>query len=345
MCIVIEFVQAAHMEARYYDKLNNQIVRCSLCPHECLIHEGKSGICRVRSNKGGILIADTYNSLSAVNFDPIEKKPLYHFYPGKEIFSLGSLGCNFNCDCCQNYHISQTGVQGFPRIVNRNVKEIISMAKENSDNIGIAFTYNEPSVWFEFMIDIASESSRYGLKNVMVSNGYINTSPLKDLLQYVDAFNIDLKAFDDKVYKRFTGGKLENILETLRIISKQGKHLEITYLVVPGVNDDYSNIKKMVEWIKQNLGQTVPLHFSRYFPQYRMNTEATSYEMLVEMATIAKEHLYYVYIGNIPTDDFQDTTCPQCGELVIERHGYFISARNLNSKGQCSFCSFRIVKA
>jgi pyruvate formate lyase activating enzyme len=333
------------MVARYYTSLDNQLVRCSLCPHECIIHEGKSGICRVRRNISGELIADTYQCLSAINLDPIEKKPLYHYFPGREILSLGSLGCNFKCDCCQNYHISQTGVQGFPRIVYRDIPEIISMAKENPNNIGIAYTYNEPSVWYEYMFDISCEANKHGMKNVMVSNGYLNPEPLENILQFMDAFNIDLKAFGNTIHRKFTGGDLDHVLETLKMIFMNKKHLEITCLIVPGINDQMDNFEKMVEWIAGNLDTEVPLHLSRYFPQYRMKDETTHYKLLVDMAMLARKILQYVYIGNITTGDFLDTHCPKCGELVIERRGYFVYARNINASGQCNFCSYNIVKA
>ena len=331
------------MEARFYEKIEKNKVHCHLCPHECIIHEGKSGVCSVRSNVGGLLIADTYGSLSAVNIDPIEKKPLYHFYPGKEIFSLGSLGCNFKCSCCQNYNISQTGISGFPRIVKMTIPKIISTAKENPDNIGIAYTYNEPTIWFEYMIDIASQAQKSGLKNVMVSNGYINPKPLSELLSYIDAFNIDLKAFDKSVHKKLTGGSLSNVLDSLVMIVRQHKHLEITFLAIPDFNDDMVDFRNMIDWMSKNLGTSIPLHLSRYFPRYKMTNEATSLGLLRKMAEMASEKLQFVYIGNVPEDEFQNTMCPQCGQLVIERRGYFVSLLQTNSMGQCNFCGFKIV--
>jgi len=332
------------MVAKYYDELGNNIVQCHLCPHECIIHEGKSGICMVRSNIGGTLVAETYGSLTAANFDPIEKKPLFHFHPGMEIFSLGSVGCNFKCSCCQNYHISQTGISGFPRLVKKTLPEIISAAKENPYNIGIAYTYNEPSVWYEYMFDIAVEAQQADLKNVMVSNGFLNPKPLRDLIGYFDAFNIDLKAFDEKIYKKFTSGNLSNVLDTLGFIVKQGKHLEVTFLAIPGLNDDMTQFENMVGWINYYLGDNIPLHLSRYFPQYKMTAEATPETLLQEMALIAGKKLKYVYIGNVPIDDFQNTMCPQCGHLVIGRRGYFVHTRHLNQKGNCIFCDFEIAK-
>jgi pyruvate formate lyase activating enzyme len=332
------------MEAKYYDRIENNRVHCHLCPHECVIHAGKSGVCRVRSNVAGTLMSDTYGSLSAVGFDPLEKKPLYHFHPGKEIFSLGSLGCNFKCYCCQNYHISQTGVPGFPRIVKMDISSIISTAKENHDNIGIAYTYNEPSVWYEYMLDIAIEAQKAGLKNVMVSNGYINPDPLKELLKYIDAFNIDLKTFDKSIHLKFTGGNISNVLDTLVNIVGQGRHLEITYLAIPEVNDNLIQFGKMIDWISENLGKNIPLHLSRYFPQYKMTSETTPLSLLMEMASIAGSALNYVYIGNVPTEDYQNTTCPNCGHLVITRRGYFIQSKHINSMGNCGYCNFEIAK-
>lgn len=299
---------------------------------------GKSGKCRVRTNRNGILYADTYNNLSATHFDPIEKKPLYHFYPGSEIFSLGSLGCNFRCNCCQNYEISQTGKAGFPRIQEMNVEKILRTARTNPANIGIAYTYNEPFVWYEYMFDIAKAAREEGMKNVMVSNGYVNPDPLNDLMPYIDAFNIDLKTFDARSYKEFTNGDLSWVLHTITRIVEAGKHLEITMLIVPGVNDSMAQFRALIDWYKQTPGKSVPLHLSRYFPHYRMNEPPTSLDLLLKMAKYAKEKLDFVYLGNAPSENFQNTHCPECGELVIQRQGYYISNSGIDGQGRCSAC-------
>jgi pyruvate formate lyase activating enzyme len=289
------------------------------------------------------MIADTYETLSAIHFDPIEKKPLYHFHPGSEIFSLGSLGCNFHCLCCQNYEISQTGKQGFPRMHELTPDEIIKKSMSNHANIGIAYTYNEPFVWYEYMYDIAVKARENKLLNVVVSNGYVNPEPLNDLIPYIDAFNIDLKAFDARSHKEFTGGELSHVLHTMSTIVKSGKHLEITVLVVPGLNDNPSRFEIMVQWIMDNLGNSVPLHLSRYFPKYKLDRPATSVDLILKMAEYARKYLSYVYAGNLPAGDFQNTYCPDCGTLVIMRQGYYVQATGMAAGGCCLSCGQRIV--
>ena len=333
------------MEARFYSHLRDDTVQCDLCPHRCIIMSGRSGTCRVRTNRNGKLFADTYGSLSATHFDPIEKKPLYHFHPGSEIFSLGSLGCNFRCPCCQNYEISQSGKPGFPRLQEMDIEKVLKTAGSNPANIGIAYTYNEPFVWYEFMFDIAKRVKEMGLLNVVVSNGYINPEPLEELIPYIDAFNIDLKAFDVRGYKEFTGGELPYVLHTLGTIAKHEKHLEITMLVVPGLNDDMGQFESMVQWIRDRLGKSTPLHLSRYFPHYKMDTEPTRLDLMVSMAEKAKEQLDHVYLGNVPGSEFQDTYCPSCGGLVVRRRGYTTQLTGLAADGTCKDCRHPVVIA
>jgi pyruvate formate lyase activating enzyme len=331
------------MEARYYIRLEDHKVKCLLCPHQCTINDGHKGICKVRSNENATLYTSNYNNYSAINFDPIEKKPLYHFYPGSEILSLGTLGCNFHCTCCQNYEISQSDPENFPRTISLTVSELLKMAESHPGNIGVAFTYNEPSVWFEQIIDISRETSSIGLKNVIVSNGYICSDPLKELLEYTDAFNIDIKSFNEKTHKAFTGGDLKPILENLILILSYNKHLEITYLIVPGVNDSLSEFKILVNWISDNLGKNVPLHISRYFPRYKMTSYATSPEVLTQFAGIASKKLSFVYVGNISENEYQDTRCPKCSKIIIARNGYALSQKKYGKGGECLFCGFKIL--
>jgi pyruvate formate lyase activating enzyme len=333
------------VEARYYIRLEDHKVKCLLCPHQCIINEGRRGICKIRNNKNGILYTLNYGNFSAINFDPIEKKPLYHFYPGSEILSLGAIGCNFHCSCCQNYEISQSDPATFPRTIKLSVQDIIKMAETHPGNIGIAYTYNEPSVWFEQMIDISKESGSRGLKNVVVSNGYISTDPLSELLKYTDAFNIDIKSFNEKVHKSFTGGDLNFVLKNLLQIVESKKHLEITILIVPGINDSVSEFSDLVGWISENLGKAIPLHISRYFPRYKMTTNATKPEIILEMAGIASKILNFVYVGNISDDDYQVTRCPQCEQIVVVRDGYSISVKNYGKGGECLFCGKKILVA
>lgn len=331
------------MRARYYQPSRDDSVLCDLCPHRCLIMPGRSGTCRVRTNRQGVLYADTWGHLSATHFDPVEKKPLYHFHPGSEILSLGSLGCNFKCACCQNYEISQSGIKGFPRLLEMNVAEVIKKANSNPANIGIAYTYNEPFVWYEYMFDIAEKAHSEGLKNVVVSNGYVNSEPLLALLPFIDAFNIDLKAFDAKSYKAFSGGELPFVMHTLSEIKRAGKHLEITMLVVPGLNDSLSRFEAMIEWITTHLGRQVPLHLSRYFPQYKMNEPPTPVNTLVTMAERAMEKLDFVYMGNVAGSEYQQTRCPECGQVILDRRGYTVHNLGMGRNGKCNSCGLGII--
>jgi len=331
------------MEAWYYDKLDDGKVQCNLCPHHCIIASEKSGICRVRTNVKGSLQADMYGLLSAMQFDPVEKKPLYHFFPGNEILSVGSLGCNLRCACCQNYEISQTGKAGFPRLQQLAIEDVLQLALRNDNNLGVAYTYNEPFMWYEFMADIAGEIRAAGKKNVVVSNGYVNEKPLREILDVTDAFNIDIKSFDEKVYRKFAHADLKPVLSNLTVISQSGKHLEITLLIVPGVNDSITEFSSMVDWIGLNLGTNIPLHLSRYFPRYRMNEPATTFDKLREFASFASEKLNYVYIGNVPEGGYQDTICPSCGTTVIKRLGYSVHFKSLDGEGCCAVCRQKII--
>ena len=330
------------MEARYYKQIGNE-VQCALCPHECRIKSGNTGICKVRRNNEGRLITENYSKLSAIHLDPIEKKPLYHFHPGKFILSIGSMGCNMHCSCCQNWQISQSPADGFPFGDLYKPEQIASLALSHRNNIGIAYTYNEPVVWFEYMLDTAVLIKQNGMKNVVVSNGYINAEPLNELLNYTDAFNIDLKAFSGKFYRSITGAKLEPVLTALQMISKAKKHLEITCLIIPSLNDDPMDFKEMVSWIAGKLGSHTVLHLSRYHPAYKMEEDSTPSLTLEKLYAIAAKKLNYVYVGNIYLKDYQDTKCSRCGKTVIRRSGYRVERRMLTEQGHCAHCGNKIV--
>ena len=279
-------------ESQFYDKLENKKVQCSLCPHNCVISEGKSGVCKARVNNSGNLISDNYGHVSSIGFDPIEKKPLYHFYPGSEILSVGSFGCNLQCEFCQNWQISQTGVrESFRESRLYSPEEIIELAVTQKGNVGIAYTYNEPTVFFEFMIDMAQLAKDNGLKNVMVSNGYINQEPLNELNKYIDAYSIDLKGFNNNFFQSYTKSQLEPVKESLINIVAAGKHLEITNLVIPTLNDDENEFEEMVKWISFSLGKDIVLHISRYYPTYQLTIKATSIEKMLKLRDIAKKYL------------------------------------------------------
>jgi pyruvate formate lyase activating enzyme len=325
-------------EASFYKVVKPGVVQCYLCPHHCRLEDSESGHCRVRVNEKGKLIAKSYGLVSALHSDPVEKKPLYHFYPGKRILSVGSFGCNMACSFCQNWEISQC----FPEFPDAyrlmNTDQIIAKAKKENDNIGIAFTYNEPVVNFEFMLELATKAKNAGMQTAMITNGFISMEALKQLLPFIDAFNVDLKVFSDSLYKSYTSARLNSILRTLKEIRKSGKHLEITHLVVTGMNDNTKLFNPMIEWIAIELGELTVLHISRYFPNYRMSQAPTSPSVLNYMFDKAREKLPYTYLGNIILAGTSDTYCHNCHELVIERQVYATQIAGLNEKGECKFC-------
>jgi pyruvate formate lyase activating enzyme len=328
--------------AQFYNKLDNGTVQCHLCPHNCILSDGKLGICGVRRNTGGDLYSETYEKVSAIHFDPIEKKPLYHFLPGKIILSIGSVGCNLSCSFCQNCDISQVTVDDFSWFKHYSVGEIIDIALDRKDNVGISYTYNEPTIHYEYMLEIATEIKRKKMFNVMVSNGFINPEPLKKLIPVMDAFNIDLKAFTDEFYKKQTKSDLKPVLDTLKLINESGRHFEITNLVIPTLNDDPLTFGKMIEWIHNELGEYTILHLSRYFPHFKMTIAGTPLSTLERLFNIAKEKLHYVYMGNVAGSEGQNTCCPFCQNLLISRSGYFTSVTGITGDVKCKKCGSKI---
>jgi len=317
-------------ETLYYKKLKNNNVQCTLCPHFCVIKERNKGECKVRENKSGKLYSLVYSKPCSVAIDPVEKKPLFHFLPGSKTFSVGTAGCNLKCLFCQNYTTSQVEPEKV-KSINLEPEKVVEQAIKN-DCKTIAYTYNEPTVFYEYVIDTAKIAKKKGLKNIIVSNGYINEEPLKRLAMFIDGANIDLKSFNEEFYKE-VGGELEPVLRSLKILKK--KWLEITNLIIPGRNDDLKEIEKMCEWIKENLGKSVPLHFSRFFPNYLMeNVSITTLETLKKAKEIAEKYLDYVYIGNISTLKDENTYCKKCKKIVIERIGFSIRKNKLK-KGAC----------
>jgi pyruvate formate lyase activating enzyme len=280
-------------EALYYEKLDNKRVRCHLCPYECRIPAGGRGACAVRLNREGALYSLVYGKTTGIALDPIEKKPLYHYHPGEYILSIGTRGCNLHCDFCQNWHISQ---EVDTPTEDMSSEEIIEKAKELR-SFGIAYTYNEPFIWYEFVLDTARMARSKGLENVLVTNGFVNIEPLKAMLPYIDAMNIDLKAFDEDFYAKVCKGRLKPVLDVIKM-SAESCHIELTNLIIPTLNDSEDQIRKMVDWIYSNLGTGVPLHISRYFPCYRMTLPPTPMDTLSMAERIAKEKLKFVYIGN-----------------------------------------------
>lgn len=331
------------MEGKYY-KMTNGTVQCLLCPHNCIIKEGKYGICMVRKNQNGQIVPENYGKVSALHPDPIEKKPLYHFFPGQTILSVGTFGCNLKCKFCQNYDISQLKVTNLLNRETYKTEDIIRIAIEMEGNHGIAYTYNEPIIWVEFVMETATKAHHEGLYNVMVTNGYVNKEPLSDLLEVIDAWNVDLKAFTEDFYRKYTSSKLLPVKESIKNIKKAGKHLEITNLVIPGLNDDENKFREMVKWISDETGKDTVLHISRYFPTYRMNIQATPVSTLERFYDIASEYLYYVYLGNVATSTGKDTYCPECNNLIISRSGYSTRIKGLTKQGHCSNCDKKILE-
>ncbi|MBR9690641.1 AmmeMemoRadiSam system radical SAM enzyme [Candidatus Woesearchaeota archaeon] len=310
--------------------------KCVLCPHNCIISEGKRGICGVRINKEDNIYALVYGRPCSIAIDPIEKKPLYHFFPGKSILSFGTVGCNFRCKGCQNWEIATAKPEKTDK-VSYPPKKIVETAKEKGCDM-IAYTYTEPTVFYEYMIDTAKIAKKQGMKNVIVSNGYINEKPLRELCKVIDAANIDLKFFNNEKYMKYSSGKLEPILKSLKILKEEGVWLEITNLLIPGLSDDLKEFEEMCKWIKENLGEDVPLHISRFFPHFKLgNVSPTPIETMEKAKVIAKKYLRYVYLGNVPYES--NTICPKCNNLLIKRDGYNI-LNNLE-KG-CCVCKEKI---
>jgi len=293
-------------------------------------------------NREGMLFTDVDGRYSAIHMDPIEKKPLYHFFPGSSILSLGTKGCNMRCKFCQNHEISQAIPGDYPYMRPLSDEEIIEIAKESKACIGVAYTYNEPTVFFESMMSLARKMKFNDLKNVMVTNGYINPNPLDELLEYIDAFNIDLKAFRRGFYKKYTHSRLDPVLENLKQVRKSGKHLEITHLVIPDLNSKDKEFEELIIWIVDELGSDTVLHLSRFFPAYQLIIDPTPIELLYRFYDIAKEYLNYVYLGNVNTRFGNDTSCHHCGQDLVRRFNYMVEVIGLE-KGRCSGCNHQVI--
>jgi pyruvate formate lyase activating enzyme len=282
------------LEALFYEKQKDDQVRCFLCPHFCQIRDGRVGFCGVRFNQGGCLKTLNYGRVASIALDPIEKKPLYRFHSGESILSVGTVGCNLSCLFCQNWRISKEIKTPTEPITSR---ALIEKAKE-LNSFGIAYTYNEPFIWYEFVYETAKLAQEAGLKNVLVTNGYVAAEPLERLLPYIDAANIDLKSIRSEFYKKVCSASVEEVLGTIKRVTKSC-HVELTNLIIPSLNDNDKDLSGLVDWVYANIGDSVPLHFSKYFPCYKMNLPQTPRKTLERAATIAKKKLKYVYLGNI----------------------------------------------
>jgi pyruvate formate lyase activating enzyme len=323
--------------ALYQEKLLDNSVRCHVCPHNCTIREGKSGLCNARINIDGELYSISYGNPCSVSVDPVEKKPLFHFFPATDILSLATGGCNFRCLNCQNWNISQVAPN---ELDNQDLspEKIVGLAQQRRIGM-IAFTYTEPTVFYEFMYDTAKIAREKGLKTVIISNGYINRQPLVGLCPYLDAANIDLKCFDDAIYRELTGGKLQPVLDTLKTLKEKHVWLEITNLLIPTYNDNPAMIQNMCSWLYENGFENTPLHFSRFYPSFKLkHLLPTSVEILKKAKEIAENSgLKYVYIGNMPGLQGENTHCPNCKQLLVERVRFTVT-KNFIKKKHCGNC-------
>jgi len=329
-------------EAMFFEKLDDNSVRCHLCRHTCVIEDGKKGICRVRENRGGILYSLVYGKLISENIDPIEKKPLYHFFPGTTSFSVATVGCNFRCLNCQNYEISQ-----LPKDHNQIVGRDVTPEKIVTDALSyhcksISYTYTEPTIFFEYAYEIAKIATQKSLKNVFVSNGYTTREALATIKPYLHAANIDLKSFSKETYKKMCGARLEEVLDCIRSYKEMGIWIEITTLIIPEINDSESELREIAGFIK-SVGCEIPWHVSRFYPRYRLiEKPPTPVDKLRTAREIGLETgLRYVYEGNVPGEGGENTYCYTCGKVLIRRYGYQILENNIvNSK--CTECNSTI---
>lgn len=328
---------AAHLrEAAYYERGPNGLALCRLCPKGCRIPPGGRGFCRTRANVDGTLYAVNYARVAAVHLDPVEKKPLFHFYPGHTVLSFGTFGCNLACGFCQNWAISQEDAPT-EALAPADLCRLGAACREADPRCaGVAFTYNEPGMWFETILDAAPLCRARGLKVVMVTNGYLSPAPLGDLLGVVDAFNVDVKAMDRRFYTRVCRGTLDPVLATVEAIRRAGRHVEVTHLVIPGENDREEDFRRLVDWLA-GVGEDIPLHLSRYHPAFRMRRPATPRETLERFRAIARERLRYVYLGNTGRPGDEDTRCHACGRRLIAREGFAVTAVDLDG-GRCPGC-------
>jgi pyruvate formate lyase activating enzyme len=324
-------------EARFYEKLPYKKTKCKLCPRECVIDEQERGYCGVRENRGGTYYTLVYSRVVTAHVDPIEKKPFFHFLPGAAAFSVATAGCNVNCKMCQNWDISQVRPEQV-RSTYIPPDRLAALARQDNCPV-IAYTYSEPVVFLEYVLDCAEAARPAGVRSVVVSGGYIQTDPLNKLCARVDAIKVDLKAYSEKFYKEVVNGELKPVLEALVTIRKNGTWNEIVYLVVPTLNDGDAEFRGLARWIKSELGPDVPLHFSRFYPEYLLkNLPPTPIETLQRAKAIADaEGLHYVYIGNVPGSPAESTYCPHCRKKIIERNGYMVGAIHLHH-GKCQYC-------
>ncbi|MFP4199871.1 MAG: AmmeMemoRadiSam system radical SAM enzyme [Bacillota bacterium] len=313
-------------------------IPCRLCPHECLIPPGSRGVCGVRENREGELIALNYGLVAAAAMDPVEKKPLYHFKPGTALFSVGAAGCNMSCAFCQNWELASPPTGKIPGSY-LGPDECVKMLQEYDQGncSGVAYTYSEPLMWYEYVMDTAPRVRDAGYSNVLVTNGYANAEPWSSILEWVDACNIDVKGFDAEFYRRYCGAELGTVRRNVEVAVAAGVHVEITLLVIPEGTDDPDHVAGLVRWLA-SMDRDIPLHISRYFPHHRMRRPATSLETLKRVQELAMQELNNVYLGNVSIPGGNDTSCKKCGNTLIERSGYRVRIVGMDELGKCAAC-------
>lgn len=330
-------------EAMLYEKIGDKKVQCNLCAHQCKINDGKKGICLVRENKDGTLYTLVYGRIISQNVDPIEKKPLFNFYPGTTAYSIATVGCNFKCQFCQNWEISQMirdehlimGNEASPELIVENAKRYGSKS--------IAYTYTEPTIFFEYAYDTAKLAHESDIKNVFVTNGYMTEEAIKKIEPYLDAANVDLKSFSDDFYRKLCGAKLQPVLDALKLMKKLGIWVEVTTLIIPTLNDSSEELREIAKFIFNELGEETPWHISRFYPAYKLRDKPpTPIETIHKAREIGlNEGLKYIYEGNVPGSTGENTYCPNCKNLVIQRWGYNILKKNIKD-GICQHCNYKI---
>lgn len=334
-----EDAAATLVAARLYDHLSRDRVQCYLCAHYCVISPGERGMCRVRINQGGKLYTQAYGRVIARHVDPVEKKPLFHFYPGSRAYSVATRGCNFNCRWCQNWEIAQMSQEQFEFLGEEASPEEIVAEAQRQDCRSIAYTYTEPTIFFEYSYDTSHLARQQGLANIYVTNGYMTKSMLELYHPYLDAANVDLKSFRDDVYRRYTGARLQPVLDSLLLMKKLDIWVEVTTLVIPGVNDEPSELRDIAGFIADELGPETPWHVTRFTPAHQMlDVPPTPAETLERARQIGQAAgLRYVYVGNL-VQEATDTVCHDCGEVLIRRRGFMVVGHHVAPAGVCPAC-------
>jgi pyruvate formate lyase activating enzyme len=333
-----------YREALFYNQLQNKEVECILCPHNCKLKTNEKGKCGVRKNIEGKLFSECYGNIAALGVDNIESRSLYHFYPGSNVMAIGTNGCNLRCSFCQNQHLSQNTNQIF---YSRKLTpdEISELALRHVKNIGVAFTYNEPTIFYEFLKESAQIIHDKGLKNVMITNGFINSDPLLDIVDTIDAFCVSIKGFSDQFYENeINESQLQPVLDTIKRIHKAGKHLEVIVLLTPKSYDKKEEFVKLVDWIADEINADIPLHIHRFYPNLLVDSAPTSLEVLEEFRQLAIERLNFVYLSNIEKTERSNTVCPDCMQLNVDRSNEYTRITGLTEDGKCSNCNRKIME-